>query len=93
MRLLVMSDSHGRKNMLLDAMELHPEADAVIFLGDGERDIEFAKNYFPDKKIYAVCGNCDFNSELPPFLLENSAARLCMQPMVTTKALSIPLPY
>ena len=70
MRLLVMSDSHGRKNMLLDAMELHPEADAVIFLGDGERDIEFVENYFPDKKIYAVCGNCDFNSELPPFLLE-----------------------
>lgn len=70
MRLLVMSDSHGRKNMLLDAMEFHPEADAVIFLGDGERDIEFVENYFPDKKIYAVCGNCDFNSELPPFLLE-----------------------
>lgn len=70
MRLLVMSDSHGRKNMLLDVIELHPEADAVIFLGDGERDIEFVENYFPDKKIYAVCGNCDFNSELPPFLLE-----------------------
>ena len=72
MRLLVMSDSHGRKNMLL---ELHPEADAVIFLGDGERDIEFVKNYFPDKKIYAVCGNCDFNSELPTFLLEKFGGR------------------
>ncbi len=75
MRLLVMSDSHGRKNMLLEAMELHPEADAVIFLGDGERDIEFVKNYFPDKKIYAVCGNCDFNSELPTFLLEKFGGR------------------
>lgn len=70
MRLLVMSDSHGRKNMILDVAELHPEADAIVFLGDGERDIEFVKNYFPDKMIYAVCGNCDFNSDLPPFLLE-----------------------
>ena len=36
MRLLVLSDSHGRKNLLLQAVELHPEADAVIFLGDGD---------------------------------------------------------
>ena len=39
MRLLVLSDSHGRKKLLLEAVELHPEADAVIFLGDGERTL------------------------------------------------------
>ena len=70
MRLLVLSDSHGRKNLLLKAVELHPEADAVIFLGDGERDIEFLKEIYPELKLYAVCGNCDFNSANPPFLLE-----------------------
>lgn len=70
MRLLVLSDSHGRKNLLLEAVELHPEADAVIFLGDGERDIEFLKEHHPEIKLYAVCGNCDFNSSLPPFLIE-----------------------
>lgn len=70
MRLLVLSDSHGRKNLLLEAVELHPEADAVIFLGDGERDIEFLKELHPEIKLYAVCGNCDFNSSLPPFLIE-----------------------
>ena len=56
MRLLVLSDSHGRKNLLLEAVELHPEADAVIFLGDGERDIEFLKELHPEIKLYAVCG-------------------------------------
>ena len=70
MRLLVLSDSHGRKNLLLKAVELHPEANAVIFLGDGERDIEFLKEIYPELKLYAVCGNCDFNSANPPFLLE-----------------------
>lgn len=70
MRLLVLSDSHGRKNYLLEAIELHPEADAVIFLGDGERDIDFVKDIHPEIRLYAVCGNCDFNSALPPFILE-----------------------
>lgn len=70
MRLLVLSDSHGRKNLLLKAVELHPEADAVIFLGDGERDVEFIKELHPEIKLYAVCGNCDFGSFLPPFILE-----------------------
>lgn len=70
MRLLVLSDSHGRKNLMLKAVELHPEADAVIFLGDGEGDIDFLKEIYPDIKLYAVCGNCDFSSSLPLFLLE-----------------------
>ena len=75
MRLLVLSDSHGRKNLLLQAVELHPEADAVIFLGDGERDIDFLKELHPEIKLYAVCGNCDFNSSLPPFLIEKFGGR------------------
>ena len=70
MRLLVLSDSHGRKNLLLKAVELHPEADCVIFLGDGERDAEFLHEIHPEVKLYAVCGNCDFNSSLPNYLLE-----------------------
>ena len=52
MRLLVLSDSHGRKNLLLQAVELHPEADAVIFLGDGDRDIDFLKELHPEIKLY-----------------------------------------
>lgn len=76
MRLLVLSDSHGRKNLLLKAVELHPEADAVIFLGDGERDTEFLKQLHPEIKLYSVCGNCDYNSLLPTFLLEKFGGKI-----------------
>lgn len=76
MRLLVLSDSHGRKNLLLKAVELHPEADAVIFLGDGERDVEFLKQLHPEIKLYSVCGNCDYNSSLPTFLLEKFGGKI-----------------
>ena len=76
MRLLVLSDSHGRKNLLLKAVELHPEADAVIFLGDGERDTEFLKQLHPEIKLYSVCGNCDYNSSLPTFLLEKFGGKI-----------------
>lgn len=70
MRLLVLSDSHGRSNLLIDAVELHPEADAVIFLGDGENDVKLLRSLHPEIKLYSVCGNCDFGSRLPDFLLE-----------------------
>ena len=35
MRILVLSDSHGMPSRILDAVEAHPEAEALIFLGDG----------------------------------------------------------
>lgn len=76
MRLLVLSDSHGRRNMLYDAITLHPEADAVIFLGDGERDFASIREQFPSQKFYAVCGNCDFYSMNPAFLLERFDGKL-----------------
>lgn len=55
MKLLVLSDSHGRSGQVRAAMALHPDAGAVLFLGDGLRDL-------PDASpcpIYAVRGNCD----------------------------------
>ncbi len=76
MRLLVLSDSHGRKNLLLKAVELHSEADAVVFLGDGERDIDFLKQLHPEIKLHSVCGNCDYNSSLPTFLLEKFCGKI-----------------
>lgn len=30
---------------ILDAVEAHPEAEALIFLGDGESDIEMLESY------------------------------------------------
>ena len=41
MRLLVASDSHRAAGNLLDIVELHLEdSDVLLFLGDGENDLE-----------------------------------------------------
>lgn len=65
MRLLVFSDSHRVSGFMRNAIFDHPEADAVIFLGDGERDFESVEDMIQEKRIIKVCGNCDFGSSLP----------------------------
>lgn len=75
MRLLVISDSHGRSGKVRDIIMTHTEADAVIFLGDGERDIDSAMESFPEKKFFCVCGNCDFYSQNPESRLEFFAGK------------------
>lgn len=64
MRLLVVSDSHKYTNNLLRAVDEQPTAQYVIFLGDGERDIDEAKKLYPQKHFISVRGNCDFGSLL-----------------------------
>lgn len=65
MRLLVFSDSHRISGFMRNIIFDHPEADAVVFLGDGERDFEELEDMLQDKRIIKVCGNCDFGSCLP----------------------------
>ncbi len=65
MRVLVLSDTHGNYFNLRDVLKLHPTTDVVIFLGDGERDFEYAKQYLENRHVIMVRGNCDFYSELP----------------------------
>lgn len=62
MKLLVVSDSHGDQRALEAAVDQNPEASAVIYLGDGMRDIEALQEERPSLRIYAVRGNCDFAS-------------------------------
>lgn len=55
MKLLILSDSHGRADRLRAVAEMHADAGAMLFLGDGLRDL-------PDDlpmPVYAVRGNCD----------------------------------
>jgi len=59
MNILVVSDSHGRTSKIIEAFEAQiKKPDAVIFLGDGLRDLSYCN--FGDIPIYAVSGNCDF---------------------------------
>lgn len=61
MKILVISDSHGRTSGIQRALSLHPDAEQLIFLGDGAGDLRIVDQ--SAVKITAVRGNCDF---LPP---------------------------
>lgn len=64
MKIAVFSDTHGNTGKMLRTVEaLRP--DAVVHLGDYERDTEGLKKAFPDIPLYQVCGNCDVNSTGP----------------------------
>ena len=65
MRIVVISDSHGRTNAIDKILFSQPEAKHIFFLGDNVRDIEDFDFLYPDKKFYTVAGNCDYNSLIP----------------------------
>lgn len=64
MRLLVVSDSHGRYERLSSLLDMQKGIDALIFLGDGLADLERADAYSRGISVFAVKGNCDFFSTL-----------------------------
>ncbi len=64
MDILVLSDSHGRRDAVEEAIRIQiKKPDAVIFLGDGQRDIKNAD--IGDIPIYSVSGNCDSYVSFP----------------------------
>jgi putative phosphoesterase len=64
MRILVVSDSHGDVFSLRCAVEAQPKARMIIFLGDGERDMDDIEDLFENKRVVQVKGNCDYR-EIP----------------------------
>lgn len=65
MRILALSDSHGDAMAVKFAIDSHPEAEAVIFLGDGIKDLVYASALLENKRVYTVQGNNDFYSDEP----------------------------
>ena len=64
MKVLVFSDTHGSFGPMLRALrEIRP--DAVVHLGDGEKDAAKVKAEHPGVPFYQVSGNCDYGSSLP----------------------------
>ena len=59
MKLLVVSDIHGRGEYLDRAMMLNSDLDGVFFLGDGARDIDTEKIIGMGRSFSGVPGNCD----------------------------------
>lgn len=61
MNILVFSDSHGRaSNMIKSLQRQIKKPDAVVFLGDGIRDISYCD--LDGATLFAVEGNCDIYS-------------------------------
>ncbi len=67
MKIVVISDTHGRYRALYSPILLHDKADAYIHLGDGEEEVKRLLREFPDiaDRFHCVRGNCDHSSELP----------------------------
>lgn len=57
MKILLLSDSHGRVSKIKQAME-NEKFDQVVFCGDGLRDFD----YIDDDSIIKVAGNCDWGN-------------------------------
>jgi len=64
MKLLVISDSHGRLSALQEVAALcnrDKTFAGVIHLGDFERDARYIQKLIK-QPVYSVCGNCDWGS-------------------------------
>ena len=66
MQFLVISDSHGRSDLLRAALDRTPDCKNVLFLGDGLADVAAVAPSFPDRSFRCVRGNMDAPSlDLP----------------------------
>lgn len=65
MRLIIAADSHGEDWALYEAVRAQMEGrdgsavEALLFLGDGENDLELVRRLYPRLRIIAVRGNWD----------------------------------
>ena len=63
MKCLCFSDSHGNSYNIRRALNIHPDAEVVFFLGDGLFDLEpFVRDR--SRAYLAVRGNCDTSAVL-----------------------------
>lgn len=65
MRLLVLSDSHHDAASCLMVLKLHPEAEVIVHLGDGEDDLDELAHLTREKTLVRVRGNCSWGSVEP----------------------------
>ncbi len=65
MRLLVISDSHKRGDLVDRIICREQSARHIFFLGDVVSDIEDFVYEYTDRVFHIVSGNCDFFSQFP----------------------------
>ena len=62
MKILIVSDIHGKGYLLSDLLDIHFDRDGLIFLGDGVRDLPDDCANGGRKWVAGVVGNCDWLS-------------------------------
>ena len=67
MRIAVFSDTHGLTRPMVDAVT-RCRPDAMIHLGDHDRDTAVLLRSFPEIPLHNVAGNCDFAALAPNVL-------------------------
>lgn len=65
MEILIVSDTHRKKEHLLRLLRAHPSAKYLLFCGDGISDLEGVEERFATLIVCAVRGNCDWLSDAP----------------------------
>lgn len=65
MRIVVISDSHKRSDVVEKILYAQSAAQHVFFLGDCAADIEDLQYLFPNVKFHILSGNCDYFSTYP----------------------------
>ncbi len=55
-KVLILSDSHGRKDLISKTIELHKDVDIIFHLGDFSQDI---MDFVYEREVYSVKGNMD----------------------------------
>ena len=77
MKIVVFSDSHGKLDWMIAAVELeHP--DHIFFLGDHERDGWDLSRLYPTIPLNAVKGNCDYGPGLEEWVVELDGIRFLL---------------
>ncbi len=63
--LIVLSDSHGDVGAIRRVLQAEKTISAVLYLGDGLRDVEEVMPEYKALRFYTVGGNCDFHAFAP----------------------------
>ncbi len=71
MRIVALSDTHGNSYALESVILRNTDADWILHLGDGERELDnfILSHQKLAPKIIHVAGNCDFDSISPEYFV------------------------
>ena len=77
MKIAIFSDSHGRMDHMIAAME-EEQPNHVFFLGDNMRDGKTLAKLYPDTPMEILRGNCDFGPGPDELVVELDGVRFLL---------------